>query len=543
MGFLRKYRTPVVFLLLVIALMTGSFISYHGTSKTAASERWVVHTYEVLQRLDDTNLDLQEIGSGARNGADGAALRDSVDHLQDRVRAIQQLTSDNQVQQRNVAEFEKHLRPLLSSLGSTAGTTVPGSLPANADDEIQSAAGVLLQMRSHELALLAARSRDAEKNIRNARLSLVTTALITFGLLILGILVTLQEIRQRSAIGDYKTRLAAIVDSSDDAIIGKTLEGIITSWNAGAERLYGYTASEMLGKSIYQIVPHSRAQELRSILERLSRGERVEHLETQRHRRDGSLLDVDLTVSPMSDSRGRVIGASAIARDISERKRFEQSLRELTVRILQAQDEERRRIARELHDSTVQKLALLSMNLSQLHAASLPQKAQTMLAQAEQLARECVQELRTLSYVLHPPMLDELGLASALRIYTEGIAQRSGVEIIIEVDEDWPRLPHEIEMALFRVAQESLSNILRHSGSKSAVIRLSQRDAIEMSIEDEGKGMRLNSDEAASSSPVGVGIPGMRERMKQLGGTLTIDSGPDGTTLRVRLPHERRAYA
>src|SRR4051794_34511045 len=149
MGFLRKYRMPAVFLLLVIALMTGSFISYQGTSKTAASERWVVHTYEVLQGLEDTNLGLQEIGSGARNGADGAALRDSVDHLQDRVRAIQQLTSDNQVQQRNVAEFEKHLRPVLSSLGSTANTTA-ASLPANTDEQIRSAAGVLMQMKSHE---------------------------------------------------------------------------------------------------------------------------------------------------------------------------------------------------------------------------------------------------------------------------------------------------------------------------------------------------------------------------------------------------------
>jgi signal transduction histidine kinase len=161
----------------------------------------------------------------------------------------------------------------------------------------------------------------------------------------------------------------------------------------------------------------------------------------------------------LKDERGNIIGASAIGRDITHRKRMEQSLRQLSLRILQAQDEEKRCIAREIHDSTVQKLALLSMSLAQLHASANTDKAKATLQTSEQLTHECVLELRTLSYLLHPPMLDELGLASALRIYTEGVTQRSGLEISMEVDPDWPRLPHDVEMTLFRVAQEGLSNV------------------------------------------------------------------------------------
>ena len=349
-----------------------------------------------------------------------------------------------------------------------------------------------------------------------------------------------RELDQRTAqqIGDYRGRLASIVDSSEDAIISKTLDGTITSWNSGAQRLYGYTAEEMIGRSIHEIVPEENREELRTILGRLAKGERVEHLETIRVRRDGSHLEVELTVSPLKDENGRVVGASAIGRDITRRKELERSLHQFSARILRAQDEERRRIAREIHDTTVQKLALLSMNLAQLkpHANS----GETLVENSQELAKECVQELRTLSYVLHPPMLDELGLGSALKIYVEGIAQRSGVVIDTEVDASVPRLQPEAEMALFRVAQESLSNVLRHSGSKSARITLTNNHGLEMTITDEGKGFTKHV-QAEAPARVGVGIAGMNERINQLGGVLTIDSTPSGTTVRARVPVERNA--
>src|SRR3984893_8602603 len=197
--------------------------------------------------------------------------------------------------------------------------------------------------------------------------------------------------------------LAAIVDSSDDAIISKTLGGVITSWNAGAERIFGYTTEEAVGQHISLIIPPNRLSEERIILERLSRGERIDHFDTVRMRKDGTLLDISLTISPVRDAAGKVVGASKIARDVTQRKRVERALhesearfrlladaldtqvqfrtqelqrrnaeilhqserlRDLSGRLLLIQDEERRHIARELHDSAGQTLVALSMNLA-----------------------------------------------------------------------------------------------------------------------------------------------------------------------------------
>ena len=185
--------------------------------------------------------------------------------------------------------------------------------------------------------------------------------------------------------------LAAIVDSSDDAIVSKTLDGVITSWNAGAERLFGYTASEAVGQHISLIIPVDRRDEETVIIERIKRGERIEHFDTVRIRKDKTLLDISLTISPVRDASGKIVGASKIARDITQRKQIERSLREseeryrtladaldtqvqfrtqelerrnselrdLSGRLLESQDVERRHIARELHDSAGQTLAAL----------------------------------------------------------------------------------------------------------------------------------------------------------------------------------------
>jgi two-component system, NarL family, sensor kinase len=213
----------------------------------------------------------------------------------------------------------------------------------------------------------------------------------------------------------------------------------------------------------------------------------------------------------------------------------------LSARILSAQDEERRRIAREIHDSTVQKLALLSINLSQVErSVGDVEKVQKIVQTSRELSSQCAQELRSLSYLLHPPMLEELGLASALKIYAEGFSNRSGIDLQVDVQPDFDRLPPEVEIALFRVAQESLSNILRHSKSTKAKIKLVSNGAIELAISDEGQGFPVSKALANDGVQMGVGILGMSERMKQLGGTLKIDSGPGGTSVNAHLPYAGR---
>ena len=216
-----------------------------------------------------------------------------------------------------------------------------------------------------------------------------------------------------------------------------------------------------------------------------------------------------------------------------------QGLRELTARLMQLQDEERRRIARELHDSVGQTLAALSMNLATVGAdiERLGQTAKTV-NDSLALAQEMSKEVRTVSYLLHPPLLDESGLASALRWYVKGFSERSKIVVTLEIPEDFGRLPSEMETALFRTVQESLTNIHRHSGSTVAAIWLARTaDEIRLKVEDRGAGIPPEKlSEVASDATLGVGIRGMRERMRQLGGTLELQSNEKGATVKVWLP-------
>ncbi len=223
----------------------------------------------------------------------------------------------------------------------------------------------------------------------------------------------------------------------------------------------------------------------------------------------------------------------------SDLDRANQSLRELSARLLQLQDDERRRIARELHDSVGQMLVALTMNLSsvRLDVERLSKTAHA-LADSENLVQEMSTEVRTISHLLHPPLLDEAGLLSALRWYVEGFSRRSKINVDLDIPDDFQRLPRESETAIFRVVQECLTNIHRHSGSSIAKIHVGQRDhEVLVKIEDKGKGIPPEKiQEMASTGAPGVGIRGMRERLRQLGGTLEINSDDTGTIIVVRLP-------
>jgi signal transduction histidine kinase len=215
------------------------------------------------------------------------------------------------------------------------------------------------------------------------------------------------------------------------------------------------------------------------------------------------------------------------------------NLRELSARLLQLQDDERRRIARELHDSVGQMLAALNMNLSSVRTdVERLAKTASALTDSENLVQQMSTEVRTISHLLHPPLLDEAGLASALRWYVDGFVLRSKIKVALDLPEDFGRLPRESETAIFRVVQECLTNIHRHSESPIARIRLRQRDdQVSVEIEDKGKGIPPEKQEEMNSSGTpGVGIRGMRERLRQLGGTLEFRSNGSGTLVTVQLP-------
>jgi len=219
-------------------------------------------------------------------------------------------------------------------------------------------------------------------------------------------------------------------------------------------------------------------------------------------------------------------------------------LRELSTRLLKVQDEERRRIARELHDSAGQELAALSMNFYVIRGApgSLSLAQERAVNESCELLARLTEEIRTLSYLLHPPLLDETGLASALQWYVDGFVERSKIAVRLQVAEDFGRLPTEVETTLFRIVQESLTNVHRHSGSTTAEIRLRRlENEVRLEVLDTGVGMpvkkRLNGDDAKA----GVGILGMSERVRQLGGSFVISAGAPGTRITASLPVRLRA--
>ena len=511
-----------------------------------------------------------------------------------------------------------------------------------------------------------------------------------------------EDIDERRVAEEAQGRLAAIVQSSDDAIVSKDLNGIITSWNVAAERIFGFTRDEAVGSPVTIIIPPELQDEEKQILGRLRKGERIDHFETVRITKSGRRLNVSLTISPVKDRSGSIVGASKVARDITERRRSERALREseerfraivettpecvklvgidgtllhmnppglamvgatcpemvvgknvydiiaahdrekfrifnedvchgkrgtlefdivgldgvghhmethaapmtmpdgsvvqlavtsditervrvretlrkneeqlrmladdlekqvrartqelearnaevlqqseqlreLSNRLLQTQDDERRHIARELHDSAGQIIVALGMNLASMtpYAAKLSVMDKTV-EDSQNLIKQLSREIRTTSYLLHPPLLDENGLPEAIRWYVEGLMERSGLSIKLDIAEDFGRLDSETELAMFRIVQECLTNIHRHSGSKTAKIRLSRNaESVSLEIQDEGKGMAAHKLDGVRAHRSGVGITGMRERVRHLNGAMDINSNANGTKISVKLP-------
>jgi len=256
---------------------------------------------------------------------------------------------------------------------------------------------------------------------------------------------------------------------------------------------------------------------------------------------DGRVKIVEERWQAFHDEEGKPVRVAGTCRDITERVRAEEELQRLSGQLLRLQDEERRRIATDLHDSTGQDLVALATTLSQLHAAvpSSSRKLRKLASQCQALADQCIREVRTLSYLLHPPMLDEAGVEDAIRHYAGGFTERTGIEIELEISPRLGRMKADAEMALFRVVQESLTNIQRHSGNLQAKIRM-DRDPGKITVEvsDSGSGITGDLQRQNGEFPFrpGVGIRSMNERVKLIGGRLDIESSSSGTTVRVTIP-------
>lgn len=336
----------------------------------------------------------------------------------------------------------------------------------------------------------------------------------------------------------YRTFFEAAADGI--MIVDGTNERILDV-NPGLSQLFGWPKEHFLGEVFWKIPPFPRLVAKIASLQTVVLWPGVNRLvAAPLKNRHGDIVYVDIiTVSYLSSGR-QVVQWNF--RDVSAAKRSEDALRQLSGRLLKLQDEERRRIARELHDSTGQNLTALQINLSLLDTivdGSGESEAARLLRDTRSLADRCCTEIRTISYLLHPPLLDEVGLAFAAKWFVEGFSKRTGIPVDLQIPEEFPRMSAEAETSLFRVVQETMSNVHRHSGATHAKVDLSAASTdVILTIRDDGKGMPPELVEAVnrSNSSLGVGLAGMRERLAQLGGRLIVTSDSTGTVVRATIP-------
>jgi PAS domain S-box-containing protein len=355
-----------------------------------------------------------------------------------------------------------------------------------------------------------------------------------------------------------------LVEAVEDyAIFMLDPRGYVSTWNVGAQRIKQFEASEIIGKHFSCFYPEEDVRKGKPDWE-LVMAETHGKFEDEdwRVRKDGSRFWANVVITALRNRKGELVGFGKVTRDVTERMHAqkklegevaerrdaerqlhisEKSLRELSLHLLRTQDEERRQIGRDLHDSLGQYLAVLKMkldSLSQLFGPTGGPAAQDLGA-CVHLTEDCIKEVRTASYLLYPPMLEELGLKSAIPWYLDGFSSRSGVKTAFTVEAEFGRISRDAELALFRVLQEGLTNVHRHSGSETAYVRLSVADGFcALEIADEGVGIPQPFLEGPGEEACafGVGLRGMSERLRQLGGRLEVVSNDKGTILRAIVP-------
>ena len=343
-----------------------------------------------------------------------------------------------------------------------------------------------------------------------------------------------QELEQNAAQLAYQAKL---LDLANDGIFIRTADDKISYWNEGAERLYGWAREEVIGRTVHEILHTEFPVPLSEIMQ----ADRWEG-ELRHTTKGGKKITVASRWTTLRDRNGKSVGWLESNTDLTARKRAEEAARSLSGRILTLQDDEHRRIARGLHDSLGQYFTALKINLDRLSASDNGNAA--LASESAGIVDKCLTETRTISYLLHPPMLDEAGFNSAARWYVDGFSRRSGIKVNLNFQPKLGRMHRDVEVALFRAVQEALTNIHRHSGGSMVDIHLNvDTKQLRLEIKDNGRGIprtRLRT-LIESAAEAGVGLAGMRERMRELGGSLEIRSDRAGTTVVVCIPVERTA--
>ena len=351
------------------------------------------------------------------------------------------------------------------------------------------------------------------------------------------------DVTERKRLEAERQRLAAIVSSSNDAILSQARDRTILSWNAAAEGLFGWSAQEALGRSALFVVPPEHVDDLVALGDRVWAGERVEPVEISYRRRDGTPFPTQVTLSPIRDEYNQIGAISVMIRDITERKAAETALRDystrlqtLSRRLIDAQERERAVIARELHDQTGQVLSVLKLTLQIARRDARARQVAPHLDEALQHIDTALQQVRTLSYSLRPPQLDDLGLVAALRNFADRIGGAAGLALHYDIQAP-PRLSGQAAIACFRVAQEAITNVVRHAAAKNLWIGLACDDELRLEVRDDGKGCDMIEVRRRALRGDSMGVVNMEERTLLGGGRIDLASSPgSGTVVRANFP-------
>jgi PAS domain S-box-containing protein len=346
--------------------------------------------------------------------------------------------------------------------------------------------------------------------------------------------------RAEEAVKQAEDRIRLIIDTIPTMVWTLQPDGAVDFVNQRWMDYTGISLEEEMAEPTRPVHPEDLPSVVKKWLADMAAGKPSED-EMRLRRADGEYRWFLVRTVPLRDKQGNLVKWFGLSIEIEDRKRAEEELRRLSGQLLRLQDEERRRIARDLHDSTGQNLVALATSLARLQA-SIPttnRKSRKLLSESQSLADQCIREVRTLSYLLHPPMLEEAGLEDAIRHFVEGFTKRSGIRVEVEMSPQFGRLDREAELTLFRVVQESLTNVRRHSGSLRAEIRIDRgAKKVTLQVSDRGSGISGIPLRRDGDSPfrIGVGIASMQERVKLIGGRLDIESSGSGTTVRVTIP-------
>jgi PAS domain S-box-containing protein len=343
-----------------------------------------------------------------------------------------------------------------------------------------------------------------------------------------------EELIRAQAAMETRLRLAAIVESSNDAVLSVTLDGIIHSWNAAAQRIFGFSGAEAIGQPLSVLAPPELRGEHAKVFQRLTDGTAVEPYETTCLTKAGEKRHVSVSLFPVRDEAGHILGAATTLRDITEQKRAQEVLSTVSQRLIAAQEQERTRIARELHDDIGQRVALLVANLTGLTSGAPDSTVRSRTIEVRRQALEIATDVQALSHRLHSSKLELLGMTAAMRLVCEEFAEQQDSTVKFAARGLPDRVPPDTSLCLFRILQEALHNAVKYSGEREFEVQLWRaEDEIHLVVSDRGKGFDVEAGKRAR----GLGLLSMEERLKLVSGNLSIESALGrGTTIHARVP-------